>query len=199
MIVRIKNIIMALKLFNNWPECLIDTLAKKAEIIQLGEGQNLSDFIEDFNDIFIIESGYLELSQQQAHQNRTIIYRTFDMICYKSLFESHGKDIEINAFKSTIIIKIRHRDLLKTLTNYPQLAFELAWYFSNPQHSAKRQKNKNCLTISLIPAGTTPDVSSFADKLQQSLSFTGKSIHLNSRMIKKIVADKFHQPLWGNY
>lgn len=185
MISNAKIILKALRLFVNWPESLVDNLANQSEIIQIREGQNLSDFIEDLNDIFIIESGCIELNQQDTHQHRTVIFKSFDIICYRSLFEKYGKNIEINAFKNTIIIKLRYRDALKILSNHPQLVFDLAWYFSNLHPSTKKHNHKNCLTISLIPAGGTPDISSFAEALEQSLSFTGKTIYLNNKLIKK--------------
>lgn len=82
MIKNVKDFLKSLRIFNAWPDNLIDKICGHAEILLLEKGQNLSSRLEDLNDIFILEAGQIEPTTPiTSHNNQIVKFINSEVIC----------------------------------------------------------------------------------------------------------------------
>ncbi len=171
----------------------LNFLIKESSIKKIKSGNFFCDYKDKLDNVSILLHGRLKLSYK-AEDDKTI---SNDIIPSQSIGEidilSHAaKPVQIIAIRDSILLQISNANFLKLLqksfktieNTCNTIAYKLHSHFSIDE------KKNSISTIALIPTNEACLIYNIGKKLKDALKPFGKTLLINSKMIKELKSDK---------
>lgn len=169
---------------------------QKAEWIELPSKSMLVQQGEEGDSMYVLVSGRLQVVIQTEKGGSQIIRELAkgETVGEMSMITGAKRSASIFAIRDSLLIKISKKAFDEIISRFPHVLLNISKHVINRLVSSERKKEPSkVVNIAIIPSNLDAPLTDFCHKLGQALTPYGRTIHISSHKVDRILQQEIAQ------